>query len=47
VSDTPGLFGGVLSSTPPYVEYTFNAAGTYWYGIKEMPDVRAKIIVIA
>ena len=46
ISEISGLFGGPVSSTSPYVEYTFKEAGTFWYGFKEMPGYRASITVV-
>jgi len=44
VSDVPGLLGGLLTSNP-WVEYTFDQVGTFYYHFAELPNFRASIVV--
>lgn len=45
VSDTPGLFGGILTSGTS-VEYTFNEVGVYYYHFAEIDGFEGSVTVI-
>jgi hypothetical protein len=47
VSETPGLFGGLVTNSPPYCEYTFNTPGVFYYTFAEVANYRASITVTA